>query len=150
MKYSFRPSTEADFEFVFQLNETNTRKYVEVLRGWDDKAERAEMRRQFQPGADQIIMIDGNDADVLGVNHYPTKIDLRHIEILPEYQGRGITTATVREIVEEVRQANIPVTLMVLNMNSAKELYEGLGFRVLEEVDTGRTGVKYRMTTAAP
>lgn len=31
--YSLRPATGDDFEFVFQLNKANMRKYVELVRG---------------------------------------------------------------------------------------------------------------------
>ena len=36
--YGLRPATA--FEFIFQLNKANMRRYVELLRGWDDAAER--------------------------------------------------------------------------------------------------------------
>lgn len=38
--YGLRPATAEDFEFIFQLNKANMRRYVELLRGWDDAAER--------------------------------------------------------------------------------------------------------------
>jgi len=45
---------------------------------------------------------------------------------------------------------NLTVTLMVLNVNPAKRLYERLGFRTVEELDTGQKGIKCRMEAAAP
>ena len=55
MQYTLRPSEQDDFEFVFQLNKTNMRRYVELLRGWDDDAERAAMRHQFQPPGETAV-----------------------------------------------------------------------------------------------
>lgn len=151
MDYTLRPSEPGDFEFVFQLNKTNMRKYVEQLRGWDDEAERADMRRQFQPGTDSIILIQGQRVGILAVDHYPSRIDLRHIEILPDYQRRGLGTAVIRDILAKARQLQVPVTLIVSQLNSnAKRLYERLGFHTVEAVDTGLKGVKCRMSTAAP
>jgi len=149
MKYSLRPATAEDFEFIFQLNKTNMRKYVEVLRGWNDEAERAEKHRYFRPGHDQIIVIDGKDAGILVVDRSPTNLHLTHIELLPDYQGHGTGTVIIGDLLEEARQAQVAATLMVLTLNPARRLYERLGFRVVGEVDTGPTGVKYSMTTAA-
>ncbi len=55
---TLRESNEDDFEFVFQLNKANMQKYVQMLRGWDDEAEREDMRRHFRSGTDQIIIVD--------------------------------------------------------------------------------------------
>lgn len=62
---------------------------------------------------------------------------------------RDIGTASIRDIGAEAQRYQVPITLMVLQINPVKWLYERLGFRTVEEVDTGFTGVKYRMTTAA-
>jgi ribosomal protein S18 acetylase RimI-like enzyme len=149
IKYTLRKSNEDDFEFVFDLNKANMRKYVEALRGWDDEAEREDMRRHFRPGSDRIIALDGKDIGRLAVDCYADRIDLRHIEILPECQGQGIGTAIIRDILGEARQAKLPVTLIVLDMNPAKRLYERLGFRTVEEIDARQKGIKCRMAAAA-
>ena len=147
MKYALRKSGESDFEFTFELNKTNMRRYVETLRGWDDDAERDDMRRHFQPGEDRIIVVDGRDAGRLVVERFPDRINLKVIGILPRYQGRGIGTAIIRDILDEAREAKIPATLMVLNINPAKRLYEKLGFATIEEADNRPKSVKYRMST---
>ncbi len=140
MQYRLRPSTVDDFEFVFQLNKINMRHYVEQLRGWDDVAERNDMQRKFYPGCDQIIVIDGNDAGIFGVDYKANMIELRHIEILPKYQNLGVGTALISNLVDEARQAKLPVMLYVLKINPARHLYEHLGFKI-----TGETKLKYQM-----
>jgi hypothetical protein len=65
--YSLRRATWDDFEFVFQLNKANMRKYVELVRVWDDEAERADMYQKFMPGRDQIVQIDGQDVGVFKI-----------------------------------------------------------------------------------
>lgn len=147
MKYALRRSVAADFEFVFQLNKANMRRYVEPLRGWDDDAERDDMRRHFLPGTDQIVVGGGRDVGRLAVDRYPDRIDLRHIELLPEYQGRGIGTKIIRDILVEARGLSVPVTLTVLSINPAKRLYESLGFVTVGETDAGVKGLKCRMST---
>ena len=46
---SFRETTDEDFDFVFNLNKANMRKYVEEMRGWDDEFEREDMKKKFTP-----------------------------------------------------------------------------------------------------
>jgi len=133
-------STADDFEFVFQLNKTNMRPYVEQMRGWNDQAERLAMQQQFHPGCDQIIMIDGKEAGIFGVDRHASEIQLRHIEILPEYQRLGVGTALIRSLLHEAQQAKLPVRLTVLKVNPARRLYSRLGFRI-----AGETESKYHM-----
>ena len=71
MKYTLRKSKETDFEFVFQLNKADMRRSVELLRGWNEDAERDDMRRHFVTGKDQIIVVDGRDVGRLAVDRYP-------------------------------------------------------------------------------
>jgi ribosomal protein S18 acetylase RimI-like enzyme len=149
MQYTLRAAKADDFEFVFQLNKANMRGYVEQLRGWDDEAERADMRRHFQPGAEQIIVFDGQDIGRLAVTRHPDRIDLRHIELLPQYQRQGIGTAIIQALLREARQAHLPATLMVLKLNPAQRLYERLGFRTVEQIDAGPKGIKCRMEAPA-
>lgn len=147
--YELRPASEADFGFVFRLNKTNMRRYVEILRGWDDDAEREDLRSGFRPGVDQIITLAGEDIGRLVVERFPDRIEIRHIEILPEYQGRGIGSQVILDVLREAREAGLPVTLTVLNMNPARRLYERLGFRAVEEFDAGPKGIKVRMRAEA-
>ena len=57
------------------------------------------------------------------------------------------------EFVFQLNRANVQkyvqMLLMVLNVNPAKRLYERLGFRTVEEIDTGQKGIKCRMEAAA-
>jgi ribosomal protein S18 acetylase RimI-like enzyme len=117
------------------------RKYVEELRRWHEKVERAEVRRQFKPQVDHIVVVHSRDVGVLGVDRYADRLDLRHIEIVPDYQGQGLGSTLIGELLAEAQREKLPVTLMVLKKNPAKRLYERLGFRVTRE-----TLLRYVMT----
>jgi ribosomal protein S18 acetylase RimI-like enzyme len=57
---------------------------------------------------------------------------------MPEYQGRGIGTAILRDFVATAHRAGLPASLHVLRVNeAAQRLYRRLGFRVVSEVDVG-------------
>lgn len=138
---SLRMSTEADFDFVFNLNKINMRKYVEKIRGWNEEYERTDMKTKFTQGIDQIIQVDGQDAGVLRVIETDTEIKLDHIELLPEFQGKGIG----RKIIGVLLTKGKRVSLQVLKQNPAAELYKSVGFKVV-----GETDLKYLMSTELP
>ena len=133
---TFRASTETDFDFVFELNKTNMRQYVEKIRGWDDENERADMKTKFTAGTDQIIQVDGKDAGVLRILETPESIKLDHIELLPEFQNKSIGTKIIKDLLSKSKQIN----LQVLKTNPAVELYKKLGFKIVDE-----TELKYQM-----
>jgi ribosomal protein S18 acetylase RimI-like enzyme len=75
---------------------------------------------------------------------------LAEIEILPEWQGRGIGSAVVRSLMREAASRQKPLTLRVLHINQrARTLYERLGFQPFREIEThsylywdGATGIQ--------
>ena len=135
LKYHLRHSTPEDFEFVFQLNKINMRHFVEQIRGWDEEAERKDMRRKFLPFVDQIIQVNGIDVGIFSVEQRQGEIYLKHIEILPEYQGQGIGGSLIRSVQSQAMTQGLSVKLTVLKANSAKQIYERLGFRVIQEYE---------------
>ncbi len=133
-----RKSTDEDFDFVFELNKTNMRKYVDDIRGWNDKDEREDMKKKFTAGLDQIIQVDGQDIGVLRVLETEDAIKLDHIELLPKFQNIGVG----RKIIKDLTSKNKPVSLQVLKQNPAVKLYKELGFKIV-----GETDLKYQMAT---
>lgn len=134
--YSLRPTTWADFEFVFQLNKVNLQKSAARSHEWNEEAERAALQQKFEPGRDQIIQIEGRDAGVFTIEYHNAEVCLNRIELLPEFEGKGIGTALIQDVLIEAKLANVPVALQGLQKNSVKPFYPQLGYRSIEEVDT--------------
>lgn len=81
MKVHLRPAAPDDFEFVSHLNKTSMRKYVEQLGGWDDYAEREDMKTKFRPFQDQIIVIDNQDAGIFAVDENDSEFYFGVVEL---------------------------------------------------------------------
>ena len=59
------------------------------------------------------------------------------IELLPEFQRKGVGTVLMKRILGEAQVRRIPVRLQVLRTNTpARRLYERLGFTVSGETET--------------
>ncbi|HBJ00455.1 MAG TPA: hypothetical protein DDY89_05440 [Lysinibacillus sp.] len=55
------------------------------------------------------------------------------IALLPNYQGRGIGTLLIVQLQKKAKEQHKAVVLQVLKTNSARDLYEKLGFQVIQE-----------------
>ena len=86
---------------------------------------------------------------MLDVEYRPDEIYLGRIEILPDYQGRGIGSRLINALIDEAAQKGQDLVLEVLTVNHrAHALYQRLGLR-----EVGRHGdgnIKIVMRSAGP
>jgi ribosomal protein S18 acetylase RimI-like enzyme len=124
-----------------------TRDHVTAIWGWDEELQRSYHARAFTPGQWQIITADGAPAGILDVEHRGTEIYLGRISIHPDYQGRGIGSQLIRDLLRKAREQSRDLILDVLVVNQrAHALYRRLG---LHDVSLhGETNIKVRMSTA--
>ena len=142
MIYTLRRATGADAAFIYHLHRAAMRDYVAQTWGWDEAFQARVFEEHFDPVRYQVIVVDGRDAGVVSVERHPDALFLATIEILPEYQRRGLGTAVIEAILAQARAEAMPVALRVLKVNPARRLYERLGFDV-----TGETPTHYLMRT---
>lgn len=139
--YVFRQATNADYHFLFDLHRSTMREYIEPLWGWNEEWQSEYFQKKFNAADRQIIVVDGRNAGVVVVEERADEIYLSLIELLPEYQGRGIGSSIIGELKEQAQSQAIPLRLHVLRSNvPAQLLYARLGFRVIEESE-----YRYRM-----
>jgi len=124
---AFRPATADDAEFFFALHKLSLGPYVDQIWGWDDDEQRAYMTGDFDLDRVRVIVVDGVDAGRLDVEERDDEVFLGLIELAPEYQGRGIGSRLIRELIDGADGKR--VTLSVLGVNDrAYQLYRRLGF----------------------
>ncbi len=135
--YQLRKADSSDYDFVFNLNKAVYTDYIDyVFGGWDETFQRQFCDNRFKSGI-QIISVDGNDIGVLELIEKPGQIYLEEIQIDPGFQGRGLGTQIIKDIMDKAFESNCTVGLMVLKINDkAKRLYEGLGFTLMGETKT--------------
>ncbi|HYG57713.1 MAG TPA: GNAT family N-acetyltransferase [Symbiobacteriaceae bacterium] len=137
------PVQPADEEFLYQVY-AGTRRDEVFAWGWNEAQQEAFLRMQFlarsrsyqwaYPHADhRVILCDGCPVGQLLVNRAEQEIRLVDIALLPEYRGKGLGFALVRELQAEAAEAATPIRLQVDKGNPARALYERLGFAVTGE-----------------
>ena len=132
-QYTLRRATEEDFYQLLRIRNQVLREYIEYVRGWDEGREEERFRGNFHAESTTVIQSDYQVIGFLGVRPENGVLYVAQAYIIPEYQGRGIGTALIREVLAR----GLPVEWWVLKLNTgARRLYERLGFRVKCEGET--------------
>jgi len=139
--YSLRQVTHDDYTFLYQLHVAAMREYVEATWGWEEEWQQEYFARKFNPDTRQIIQVEEQDAGVIAIEQRIDEFYVALIEILPIFQGRGVGTDIVRQIINTAHADGLPVTLHVLKTNiPARRLYECLGFAIAQD-----ESIRYKM-----
>lgn len=131
-----RPATPADDEFLYVLHRRALGDVIEATWGpWNDAVQRDFHRKWFAPETVEIVLVHGQPGGMLqAAMADAATFYISRIEIAPEAQGLGVGTTLLRRLVERARTSGASaVELHVLQGNRARELYERLGFVVVEE-----------------
>ena len=140
---TFERLSEADIEWAWTVYNKTTREHIERVVDWSEEKQRAERLAGLRGGAFEAILDQaGRRIGLVEATNDGDDITIRHLELLPDVQGRGIGTAVIRSIVTRATASGQAVTLRVLHVNPrARALYERLGF-VTDEVRSASTQMR--------
>ena len=151
--YNMRPYIDNEYynykEFIYQLKRDAYKKYVEeYFCTWDEE----EQRKRFEVFIDTvkkdtwIIQLDGVDIGFYnGMKLNDGGYELGNICIIPEYQGRGIGTQVLKDIMK--LHENEDLHMQVFKCNPAYKLYERLGFTLNGETESHYQLIKTKNET---
>lgn len=134
--FSLRPATLEDEDLLWNLHCLAVKPHVEQVWGWDEAFQRRYFRDHFSPSNSQVILYEGREAGVITVEENQLGYILSNIELFPQYQGLGIGTTLIKELLAKAERQGLPVSLRVLKINPARQLYLRLGFSVIGETET--------------
>ena len=129
MNPTLRPSTPEDLDWLEVFYERLMRPIVELSHHWHPTA----FRKSFDPSITFIIQFDGEDIGMLRLQETEECIHLRDIQVRKEFQGRGVGSAILNDIISRADASGLPVRLRVLTGNRARHWYKRLGFRAVYE-----------------
>jgi ribosomal protein S18 acetylase RimI-like enzyme len=131
VEFNLRPATEADREFLYELHCRTMRDVIEQTWDWEETSQRADFDRRFREYLVSVIESDRRPVGGLLLEWKPDSLYIHEVQLVPEYQGRGIGTAVIRYVIDQGASRRLPVTLSVVPANPrAQHLYERLGFEV--------------------
>lgn len=131
-----RGATPDDKDFLWKLKVASMRRYVEAVYGWDDAIQYGFFEKGFRPEGIQIIQCDERDVGMYELQEQEDSWFLSRIEMLPEFQGQGVGTAAMQQLISQASKTDKPLRLQVFRVNPAQKLYARLGFIKTGETET--------------
>ena len=137
MELATRPARASDTEFARQVHHRAYRDVVERQFGrWVEQEQDRYFTRGWTSSAFEIVLCAGMPCGYMCVEDRERDIMVRELVLLPAFQGRGIGSALLREVIERARRRHVPVRLGALHENRAINLYRRLGFHDLGRTET--------------
>ena len=137
MEITTRPATAADMDFARTVHHLAYRDVVTRQFGqWDETLQDGFFDRGWSPAKIEILLVDGEPCGYTGIEDRPGDVYLRELVIQPEYQGRGIGTTILRQVMARAQGRGVPVRMQVLQQNRAQDLYRRVGFREVGRTET--------------
>ncbi|WP_431512071.1 N-acetyltransferase family protein [Variovorax sp. DAIF25] len=127
-----RPATQEDVPFLLALRQRTMNGHV-VASGAEvsDAHHMARLMHRFECA--EVLLHEGEPVGLLKVSRDPHEWVLIQIQLTSRYQGGGIGTGLLAEVVAEAERAGVNLTLSVLKANPARALYARFGFLVERE-----------------
>lgn len=140
INYKLRIAEHKDKEFLFEVL-IKAMLPIERISNPDIKPnfqeEFIEFSKNFVPEKIRVIEFDKKDVGRLRVVRSSEEIFVGGIQLLPEYQGKGIGSAIFKELLKESKSLNIPIKLDVSRDNEkAIGFYAKFGFKKVGETET--------------
>jgi ribosomal protein S18 acetylase RimI-like enzyme len=131
-----RPATPDDKELLRRIHHAAYRDVVERQFGvWDEAEQRARFDKSVSADHERIIELGGIAIGSIASIEADDHVFLSGIQLLPEYQNRGIGSELITRELAHAKSLDKPLRLQVLRANRARALYERLGFRVVSETE---------------
>lgn len=133
IKFNLIPATTDDIEFIFQLRVKTMKPVFKDTLGWNDAAEREKAADELTHA--RIVIFDQQKIGVIKVIPKTDELHFHQIQILPEYQRKGIGAELIRQTILRSENSQKPITLFVVKGTPAKNLYEKSGFMVTDDFE---------------
>ena len=140
---SFRPIRDEDRSFLLRLYASTRADELAAVDWTDDEKQRFldfqfgaqhdYYQEQFPDARFDLVLVDGAAAGRLYVDRREDEIRLIDIALLPGFRRRGIGARLMNRVLDEGRDAGLPVQIHVEQNNPAMRLYDRLGFQRVEE-----------------
>ena len=132
-----RPPNDNDKEFVRQVHHLGYRDVVVSQFGsWDQAKQDDFFEKKWLNANLTILIAQGEPCGYAAVEDRSGEIRVVELVVHPEFQGRGIGSEFLKNVIEIAERRGVPVRLQVLLKNRAIDLYRRLGFRQYDNTDT--------------
>ena len=130
--FEFRRVLPQDIAFCWSIYREAMQPLTAQLMQWNEENQRRGIEAALADDDASILVSGGGAAGWLHVIETRRDIHLGHLYLAPEARNHGLGTSFLTWMGERAKRKNKSFTLEVLKNNRARELYERLGFRIIE------------------
>ena len=131
MNISFRNATLEDKDFYFLIRKTTIKPNIEKYASWDEEKEYANITSKINIENDNIILHSGKEIGLFCFTEYDENFYLDTLNIIVEYQNRGLGTWIISCLKEQAKIKNKKIKLDTYQNNSkAIKFYLKNGFEI--------------------
>ena len=138
-KVEIIPVTDDDFQFGYDIRKLTMEEHIIKTYGkWNEIEQLDNCKKCFplKHHKKYIIKYLGENIGWLNYEENETNMELNQIFIHPKYQGKGIGSKIINDLMKICKNKNKSIILEVLKSNyKAKKLYLKLGFNIYKEDD---------------
>lgn len=128
----FRKAKKEDIKFLTFLRECSMKEHIEeagIKYIGSEQVERVLYEFEYA----QVIEYKTEDIGLFKINNNSSPWYIIQIQILPEFQGRGIGDYILKTIIKDAKKLSKNIKLSVYKNNPALKLYKRNGFKIVEE-----------------
>jgi len=127
---------KSDFEFGRTLHHSAYKDVVcRQFGSWDESIQDGFFKEGWNRAPHKVILVDDVPVGIYSIAVKSDHVFFSELQILPEYQGKGLGSKIVEEQMKHAKTLDLPLRLQVLRENKAQELYLRLGFIVIGTTD---------------
>ena len=142
-KVTSRVAVEMDLPFMLETYRLNFGSIIEEARGWDDGIEEGQLRMDMAVAPTLMLLYEEERVGFLSFEVHDA-VYIRHIEVHPDFNGRGVGTLVIRWL-GRIGEGK-PIRVAVTERNHrGMEFYTNIGFRKLGDITLpmqGRRGLQ--------
>ncbi len=138
MDYALRPASEADKAWLDELRrQAYADLFVATWGHWDEERHNRHFAESWRQGHIQVAYVSEEPVGMIQVFESDDALTIEEIQVLPEYQFRGLGRALLNDVVDRARSHRKHTELAVALKNvRAQALYLRLGFEQVAVSDT--------------
>ena len=137
MIFNLRKATDQDLDLTFKIKQNALQEYLEMLWGWNEKAQKNFHKKEYKKEHFQVIELQNEPVGYLEIEPFQDHIFLANLMILQKFQGKGLGKIIMQDLIKN----NPKIVLEVLKVNQrALKFYQELDFEIVEDLE-----VSFRM-----
>ena len=128
MLYQLRKPKAEDAEALATIRVQAMKPSLEAIGRFDEDRARRRILDSFDPNTTSEILVEEERVGFLVIRRLENHFYLDHLYISPKYQGKGLGSAVLRQLIEEANVANLPIRLGALKFSPSNRFYASHGF----------------------